>query len=97
MFTKLRVKLFLSSWKKKRGYIIPEGKEELYKGKEDLYIRRVSRLHDIYVDLYWYVKKDKSSSHEDFVYRRCAYEMVRENVESVEENELPNAILDFEV
>lgn len=97
MFDKFFTKKYLSSWKKNRDYVIPEGMNEAFKGRESLYVKRAFRPHDIYVDIYWYIMQPGSSSKLDFLYRRCAWDLVRQNVEEVENTELAQAVLECEL
>lgn len=57
-----------------------------------MYIRRSFEGSDIFVDLYWYLKRSENIKHEDYIYYRCNWTVAKKIIERVESRELPERI-----
>lgn len=82
-FIKKKITLsFLDSWKQRTDVA----------SDKPAYIHRSYQGTDVYVDLYWFIKKDKDTKHCESIYRRTDWNHVKDTVEHVENKTLLRTI-----
>lgn len=67
-------------------------KPEYHEAARKLYIRRCFEGGDIFVDLYWYIKKSENERHVDYIYYRVNWTVAKRLIRKVETRELPERI-----
>lgn len=86
----------LISWKTNNNSLTTAAmkkiKPELQHEAKEVYIRRSIEGGDIFVDIYWYIKRSKNTPHEDYIYYRCNWTVAKRIVGKVENQELPERV-----
>lgn len=85
----------LLRWKRKTGLL-----EKAYgnintehrNAAKQLYIRRRIDGADIFVDIYWHIKKSENTPHFETIYYRCNWLSAKRVIDRVEKIELPERI-----
>lgn len=88
----------LMRWKRKTTLseaTLRSVKPELREKVSQLYIHRSVQGGDIFVDIYWYIKRNKNTPHEDYIYYRCNWTKAKQVIAKVEKTELPARITKF--
>lgn len=88
------VRRYLSNWKNRSHTKVISPNEEWAKAMagKSFYIKRTYTYSSLCVDLYWYIKPNKKQRHVDYIYVRCAWEMVKEKINDVENEKLAQVI-----
>lgn len=68
--------------------------EHLDKAK-GMYIRRSIEGSDVFVDVFWYIKRSEHTPHESYIYYRSNWSVVAKVITRVENNELPAQVNAF--
>lgn len=85
----------LLNWKRKTGLFekaYGKIKPEYRNNARQLYIRRRIDGADIFVDVYWHIKKSENTPHFETLYYRCNWLSAKRFIDRVEESELPERI-----
>ncbi len=94
-----RIHRKLERWKTENTGLMPSAykkiKPENQEKAKSVYVRRSIDGTDIFVDIYWYIKRSKRYTHEDFIYYRCNWTVAQKIINRVENNELPERVNSF--
>lgn len=89
----------LISWKRSHKKLYPAAykliKPEYHEAARKMYIRRSIEISDVFVDIYWYIKRSEHTHHEDYIYYRCNWKDTKRVINKVETRELPERVNEF--
>lgn len=89
----------LVRWKKKNTGLnanaMKKIKPEHLSRVKNMYIRRSIEGSDVFVDVFWYIKRSEHTPHESYIYYRSNWSVVAKVIARVENRELPAQVNAF--
>lgn len=86
----------LVAWKRRHTRLYPAAykviKPEYHDAARQMYIRRCIEISDVFVDIYWYIKRSEHRHHEDYIYYRCNWKEINRVINRIENRELPERV-----